>query len=185
MTDDESRAAAKQFAADWQGRGDEKQETQTFWLALLQKVYGVAEPDKFISFEKTVTVDDTKTGKSTTKFIDGYIGATRVLIEQKGAKIDLNKGEMFHDYLQAHRAEDRRALINLFRVLDQKPENRDRYLDEDLAAFPYVNGGLFADENIAQRPDQRGVAWVKGVSVFRNRRYFLPFRKIKYSQVFL
>ena len=284
MTDAESRAAAKQFAADWQGRGDEKQETQTFWLALLQKVYGVAEPDKFISFEKTVTVDDTKTGKSTTKFIDGYIGATRVLIEQKGVKIDLNKGEtqsdgsvlspyqqarryggylpanqqprwivvcnfrefrihdmnrpndtpevllladlekeysrlnflvdtgdenirkemkislqagelvgvlydallkqyaepeseetlkslnalcvrlvfclyaedagifgkrgMFHDYLQAHRAEDRRALINLFRVLDQKPENRDRYLDEDLAAFPYVNGGLFADENI-------------------------------------
>ncbi|MDY3652528.1 DNA methyltransferase [Dysosmobacter sp.] len=284
MTDAERRAAAKQFAADWKDRGDEKQETQTFWLSLLQKVYGVAEPDKFISFEKTVTVDDTKTGKSTTKFIDGYIGATRVLIEQKGAKIDLNKGEtqsdgsilspyqqarryggylpanqqprwivvcnfkefrihdmnhpndtpgvllladlekeysrlnflvdtgdenirkemeislqagelvgvlydallkqyaepeseetlkslnalcvrlvfclyaedacifgkrgMFHDYLRAHRAEDRRALINLFRVLDQKPENRDRYLDEDLAAFPYVNGGLFADENI-------------------------------------
>ena len=284
MTDAERRAAAKQFAADWKDRGDEKQETQTFWLSLLQKVYGVAEPDKFISFEKTVTVDDTKTGKSTTKFIDGYIGATRVLIEQKGAKIDLNKGEtqsdgsilspyqqarryggylpanqqprwivvcnfkefrihdmnrpndtpgvllladlekeysrlnflvdtgdenirkemeislqagelvgvlydallkqyaepeseetlkslnalcvrlvfclyaedacifgkrgMFHDYLRAHRAEDRRALINLFRVLDQKPEKRDRYLDEDLAAFPYVNGGLFADENI-------------------------------------
>lgn len=58
------------------------------------------------------------------------------------------KRGMFHDYLRAHRAEDRRALINLFRVLDQKPENRDRYLDEDLAAFPYVNGGLFADENI-------------------------------------
>ena len=29
MTDAESRAAAKKFAADWQGRGDEKQETQT------------------------------------------------------------------------------------------------------------------------------------------------------------
>lgn len=55
---------------------------------------------------------------------------------------------MFHDYLQAHRTEDRRALINLFRVLDQKPEQRDPYLDADLAAFPYVNGGLFADENI-------------------------------------
>ena len=284
MTDAERRFAAKQFAADWKDRGDEKQETQTFWLALLQKVYGVAEPDKFISFEKTVNVDDTKTGKTTTKFIDGYIGVTRVLIEQKGAKIDLNKGEtqsdgsflspyqqarrygaylpanqqprwivvcnfrefrihdmnrpndtpeilmlsdlekeyarlnflvdtgdenirkemeislqagelvgvlydallkqyadpeaeetlkslnalcvrlvfclyaedagifgkrdMFHDYLQAHRSEDRRALINLFRVLDQKPEQRDRYLDEDLAAFPYVNGGLFANEDI-------------------------------------
>lgn len=284
MTDTEHRLAAKQFAADWQGRGDEKQETQTFWLALLQKVYGVTEPDKFISFEKTVNVDNVKTGKSNTKFIDGYIGATRVLIEQKGAKIDLNKGElqsdgsllspyqqarryggylpvnqqprwivvcnfkefrihdmnhpndtpeilllsglekeyarlnflvntgdenirkemeislqagelvgvlydallkqyaepeseqtlkslnalcvrlvfclyaedsgifgkrnMFHDYLQAHRAEDRRALINLFRVLDQKEDERDRYLDDDLAAFPYVNGGLFANEDI-------------------------------------
>ena len=284
MTDAERRFAAKQFSIDWKDRGDEKQETQTFWLALLQKVYGVAEPDKYISFEKTVNVDDAKTGKTTTKFIDGYIGATRVLIEQKGAKIDLNKGEtqsdgsllspyqqarryggylpanqqprwivvcnfrefrihdmnrpndtpeilmlsdlekeyarlnflvdtgdenirkemeislqagelvgvlydallkqyadpeaeetlkslnalcvrlvfclyaedagifgkrgMFHDYLQAHRTEDRRALINLFHVLDQKPEQRDRYLDEDLSAFPYVNGGLFANEDI-------------------------------------
>ena len=55
---------------------------------------------------------------------------------------------MFHNYLERHRAEDRRALINLFHVLDQKPEQRDKYLDDDLAAFPYVNGGLFADENI-------------------------------------
>jgi hypothetical protein len=277
MTDAERRAAAKQFAADWAGRGDEKQETQTFWIALLQKVYGVPEPDKFIQFEVPVKL-------SHTSFIDGYIGATHVLIEQKGAKIDLNKGElqsdgqllkpfeqarryaghlphdqnprwivvcnfqefrihdmnrpndtpeillladlekeyhrldflvdtgnvhikkemeislkagelvgvlydallkqyadpnnpetlkslnalcvrlvfclyaedagifgkrdMFHDYLQNHRAEDRRALINLFHVLDQKPEQRDKYLEDDLAAFPYVNGGLFADEEI-------------------------------------
>ena len=54
----------------------------------------------------------------------------------------------FHDYLEQHRAEDRRALIALFQVLDQTPEERDPYLDEDLASFPYVNGGLFADENI-------------------------------------
>lgn len=54
----------------------------------------------------------------------------------------------FHDYLEQHRAEDRRALISLFQVLDQKSEERDPYLDEDLASFPYVNGGLFADENI-------------------------------------
>ncbi|MCQ2456303.1 MAG: methylase, partial [Clostridia bacterium] len=90
MTDAERRIAAKQFAADWQGRGDEKQETQTFWLALLQKVYGVTEPDKFIQFEVPVKL-------SHTSFIDGYIGATRVLIEQKGAKIDLNKGETQSD----------------------------------------------------------------------------------------
>jgi len=55
---------------------------------------------------------------------------------------------MFHDYLQRHEREARRALIDLFKVLDTKPEERDPYMDEDLAAFPYVNGGLFADENI-------------------------------------
>ena len=55
---------------------------------------------------------------------------------------------MFHDYLERHRTEDRRALINLFRVLDQDIPQRDEYMDDDLAAFPYVNGGLFADEDI-------------------------------------
>jgi hypothetical protein len=90
MIDAERRAAAKQFAADWEGRGDEKQETQTFWLALLQKVYGVTEPDKFIQFELPVKL-------SHTSFIDGYISDTHVLIEQKGAKIDLNKGEAQSD----------------------------------------------------------------------------------------
>ena len=284
MNEKEQRAAAREFAADWAGRGDEKQETQSFWLALLQKVFGVEEPEKYISFERRVEVDDTRTGRSTTKFIDGYIAQTRVLIEQKGQDIDLSKGYkqsdgsllspyqqarryggylpqpeqprwivvcnfrefqihdmnrpndepelleladlekeysrlrflidttsehikkemeislkagelvgvlydallaqyqnpddpktlkdlnalcvrlvfclyaedaaifgrplMFHDYLQAHRAEARRALIDLFRVLDQKPEQRDPYMDDDLAAFPYVNGGLFSDENI-------------------------------------
>ena len=55
---------------------------------------------------------------------------------------------MFHDYLQGHEREARRALIDLFKVLDTTLEERDPYMDEDLAAFPYVNGGLFADENI-------------------------------------
>ena len=59
------------------------------------------------------------------------------------------KHGMFHDYLRQFQSKDvRKALIELFQVLDQKPEDRDPYMDEDLAAFPYVNGGLFADENI-------------------------------------
>ena len=82
MTDSERRTAAARFAADWKGRGDEKQETQAFWLALLQKVYGVDEPEKYVSFELPVKLDHTS-------FIDGYIEATRVLIEQKGKDIDL------------------------------------------------------------------------------------------------
>ena len=285
MTDMERRTAAKQFAADWQGRGDEKQETQAFWMALLQKVFGVAEPDKYIEFEVRVKL-------SHTSFIDGLIKDTRVLIEQKGQDIDLRKGykqsdgsmltpyqqarryagylphdlnprwivvcnfkefhihdmnrpndapevvllsdlekeysrlnflvdtgdenikremeismqagelvgklydafmkqykdptnertlkslnmlcvrlvfclyaedagifgrnNMFHDYLRNRGMQNgRRALRDLFRVLDQKLEDRDPYLsddDPDLAAFPYVNGGLFSDEDIEIPP---------------------------------
>ncbi len=281
MTDMEKRAAAKAFAADWKGRGDEKQETQSFWMALLQKVFGVSEPDKYIEFEVRVKL-------SHTSFIDGLIKSTRVLIEQKGQDIDLRKGykqsdgqmltpfqqarryagylphdqnprwiivcnfkefhihdmnrpndapevvllsdlekeysrlnflvdtgdenikremeismqagelvgklydaflkqykdptndrtlkslnmlcvrlvfclyaedagifgkpHMFHDYLRSRGMQNgRRALRDLFRVLDQKVEERDPYLVDDdplLAAFPYVNGGLFSDEDI-------------------------------------
>mgnify|MGYP001057078233 CR=1 FL=1 len=276
MTDTEQRVAAAKFTEDWKSRGDEKQETQRFWIELLTKVFGV-DGSTAISFEVPVKLDHTS-------FIDGYIESTRVLIEQKGRDIDLRKGykqsdgsmltpyqqarryagylphdmnprwiivcnfqefqihdmnrpndepevlkladlekeyhrlqflvdtgsehikkemeislqagelvgvlydallkqykdpsdpetlkslnklcvrlvfclyaedagifggkSMFHDYLERHRAEDRRALINLFRVLDQDTPQRDKYLDDDLAAFPYVNGGLFADENI-------------------------------------
>ncbi len=285
MTDTQRRAAAKQFAADWQGKGYEKGHSQTFWLSLLQKVYGVEEPDKFITFEDQIMLDHTS-------FIDGFIPSTHVLIEQKSLGKELNKpikqsdgsllspfqqakryaaelpysqrprwivtcnfaefyvydmerptgdpeviklcdlekeyyrlqflvdtgdtnikkemevslqaGEivgvlydallkqykdpeaedtlkslnalcvrlvfclyaedagifgsksMFHDYLRDIPASGiRRALVELFRILDQKPEQRDKYLVDDtpaLAAFPYVNGGLFSDENIEIPP---------------------------------
>ncbi len=278
MTDLQMRTAAKQFIKDWTGHGDEKQETQRFWMVLLQKVYGVEEPDKAIEFEVRVKLDHTS-------FIDGYIKDTHVLIEQKGMDIDLKKGykqsdgsmltpfqqarryagylphnmnprwivvcnfkefhihdmnrpndtpeiikledlekeytrlqflvdkgneriqkemeislqagelvgklydallkqyntpasdaelkslnmlcvrlvfclyaedagifgshTMFHDYLKGfHPKNVRKALIDLFKVLDTKVADRDPYMDEDLAAFPYVNGGLFADEEI-------------------------------------
>ena len=282
MTDIQQKAAAKQFVKDWLGHGDEKQETQRFWIDLLQNVFGLEQATKAIEFEVRVKLDHTS-------FIDGYIKDTHVLIEQKGMDIDLKKGykqsdgslltpfqqarryagylphnmnprwivvcnfqefhihdmnrpndtpevikleeleneyhrlqflvdtgserikkemeislqagelvgklydallkqyhspaseeelkslnmlcvrlvfclyaedagifgghSMFHDYLKKKADKDigsvRRALKDLFLVLDQKPENRDPYeMDEDLAAFPYVNGGLFADENI-------------------------------------
>ena len=269
----EQKTAAKQFAAYWATRGDEKQDTQSFWLSLLRTVYGVENPAQFIQFEVPVKLDHVS-------YIDGFISETKVLIEQKSASVDLNRGYKQSDgtflrpYEQARRyagflphdqnprwivvcnfqefqiydmnrpndepetlrlanlekeyhrlqflvdtgstvvkkemevslqageivgtlydallkqykdpespetlkslnalcvrlvfclyAEDagvfgghgmfqrylqnpRRALIDLFRVLDTQPENRDPYIDEDLAAFPYVNGGLFADEDV-------------------------------------
>ena len=57
---------------------------------------------------------------------------------------------VFHDYLSKY--DDlglmRKNLIELFKVLDTKLEDRDPYLDDDLNQFPYVNGGLFSNENI-------------------------------------
>ena len=275
------RAAAKQFAEYWQGKGYEKGQSQPFWLSLLRDVYGVEHPEEFISFEDQVHLDHTS-------FIDGSIPATHVLIEQKSLDKDLDApilqssgvkltpfqqakrysaelsyserprwivtcnfaqfrvydmehpnsepaviylkdleedyyrlqflvdtenteikkeeqvsfkaGELvgilydkileqykdpsnpdslrslnmlcvrlvfclyaedagifgehgkFHDYLKhiaEHNISDvRRGLIDLFRALDTKPEDRDPYMEEELASFPYVNGGLFADENI-------------------------------------
>ena len=66
------------------------------------------------------------------------------------------KKSMFHDYMEQFDAQHaRKGLRDLFRVLNQKPEERDEFLSDDdplLAAFPYVNGGLFADDDISIPP---------------------------------
>ena len=286
MTDIERKLAARKFVKDWTGRGDEKQDTQTFWRTFLRDVFGVAKPEDIIKFEVPVKLGHTS-------FIDALMEDTRVLIEQKSLGIDLLKGSrqsdgamltafqqakrysdelafnkkprwiiacnfgefhihdmnrphdapevillseletehkrmkflvdteserikreekisvdagklvgklydalikqynepkskeeeernlrslnmlcvrlvfclyaedagvfgtsnMFHDFLKKKADHDigsvRRALKDLFLVLNQKPEDRDPYeMDAELMAFPYVNGGLFADENI-------------------------------------
>lgn len=58
---------------------------------------------------------------------------------------------MFHDYLRSFSNNPdsfRDALIKLFEILDQEESKRDPYQSEALLAFPYVNGGLFAKEDI-------------------------------------
>ena len=63
------------------------------------------------------------------------------------------KRNMFHDYLETYEVKDcRRAIIELFKILDTPVSERDEYLEEELAQFPYVNGGLFADETIEIPP---------------------------------
>lgn len=55
--------------------------------------------------------------------------------------------DIFHDYMAHYPTEDMRAaLLRLFEVLNTPAERRSRYLKADLAAFPYTNGGLFAEE---------------------------------------
>lgn len=278
MKASEQRVAAKRFAERWNGRGDEKSDTQLFWIELLQDVFGVEDISNFIVFEDRVKLEHTS-------FIDARIPSTKVLIEQKSItrsltapykqsdgslltpyqqakkyivdmklsqhprwvvtcnfkefyiydmekptgdpliikledlqdeyyllqilvedkhgmqkkemEVSLQAGElvgvlyeallnqyadkenedslkalnmlcvrlvfclyaedagifgkrrMFHDYLAQFEAKHlRKALIELFQVLDQKPEERDKYLEPELAQFPYVNGGLFKNEDI-------------------------------------
>lgn len=86
----EKRAAIRAFVEKWQGKGDEKQETQRFWMALLQDIYDVADPSQYIEFEKTVQLGHQS-------YIDGYIPSTKVLIEQKGKDINLDKGQKQSD----------------------------------------------------------------------------------------
>ena len=274
----------KSFIERWKNRGDEKSDTQKFWIDFLSEVCGVDNPTEIIEFEKRVVL-------AHKSFIDGYIPSTRVIIEQKSLDVkldnaakqsdgslmtpfeqakrysdwlpdserarwiitcnfqefriydmerpkadpeiirlenlekerrkflfmvDLNAsspkdiheeeisvkaGELarklrdslekryknpgsreaqqsltvicvrivfllyaedtelsgggrkfqkgsFHDYMLKHKDSSRTALINLFAVLSQKVEERDPYLDSDLADFPYVNGGLFDETNI-------------------------------------
>ena len=54
----------------------------------------------------------------------------------------------FEDYVRSFAVENLRdGIIKLFRALDKPNENRDKY-ETKLAPFPYVNGGLFRDEDI-------------------------------------
>ena len=105
MTQIEQTQHAKEFAEYWQDKGDEKQETQRYWIELLQNVLGIENPSRYIEFEKTVKIKHTN-------FIDAYISSTKVLIEQKGAKVDLTKpqeqsdGAMLTPYQQAKRYAD-------------------------------------------------------------------------------
>ncbi len=59
---------------------------------------------------------------------------------------------LFHDYMEENETRHlRKALIELFAILNTPEPLRDRYLKDDnprLASFPYVNGGLFSEEEI-------------------------------------
>lgn len=61
----------------------------------------------------------------------------------------LGRHGMFGDYLSRFTPDRMRtALIDLFRVLGTPNAERDPYMDDALAAFPYVGGELFADDSI-------------------------------------
>lgn len=65
------------------------------------------------------------------------------------AKIFGSSGQMFHDYIEQFDTQNiRKALKELFLILDTPEDKRDPYDTSLLSQFPYVNGGLFAKEDI-------------------------------------
>ena len=93
---------AKKFSERWKGRGRERSESQPFWLSLLRDVFGIENPENYIRFEEPVQL-------SHKSFIDGFIDATHVMIEQKSLDKDLNEpikqsdGTYLTPYQQAKR----------------------------------------------------------------------------------
>lgn len=58
-------------------------------------------------------------------------------------------GKIFQDYIEQFPASQLQAkLVDLFKVLNQPESERDPFMDEQRASFPYVNGGLFEDTTI-------------------------------------
>lgn len=83
LTLKEQKKAAKIFAKKWEGIGDEKQDSQRFWMELLQTVYGIENPSDFIRFEHRVQLENIS-------YIDAMIPATHTMIEQKSFGKDLS-----------------------------------------------------------------------------------------------
>lgn len=71
MSPQEQKKAALEFSRRWKGRGDEKQDTQTFWTDLFQSVFGVENAIRHLRFEKRVKLEDS------TRYIDVYIPDTK------------------------------------------------------------------------------------------------------------
>ena len=102
-TEKQIAASAAEFAERWKGRGNERSESQPFWIDLLTNVFGIETPSNgFITFEEHHKVD-------ASNYIDGRIPSTRVLIEQKSKNKDLREpirqsdGSLLNPFQQARR----------------------------------------------------------------------------------
>ncbi len=71
------------FIERWKDKGDEKSDTHTFWLELIQDVLHINNPGQYIEFEKRVEL-------SHISYIDAYIPSTGIIIEQKSRDINLD-----------------------------------------------------------------------------------------------
>lgn len=74
---------------------------------------------------------------------------TRIIFLLYAEDADLLQSHFaFGDFCKGDSSKLRRKLATLFETIDTPYEERDEYADDDVAAFPYVNGGLFSDQSI-------------------------------------
>ena len=85
-----TRKDAEAFARKWDGRGNENQDTQLFWIELMQNVLGLEDAVSRVEFERPVST----AASSHEGYIDVLIPSAKVLIEQKSLGIDLARGEV-------------------------------------------------------------------------------------------
>ncbi|MBQ7544248.1 MAG: class I SAM-dependent DNA methyltransferase [Synergistaceae bacterium] len=75
---------------------NEKSDTQKFWLTLIRDVFGIANPEEYVDFEKRVEMEHIK-------FIDAFIPSTGTIIEQKSPGKDLEaafvQAKNYYDWL--------------------------------------------------------------------------------------
>ena len=90
MTDAQQREAARQFYYKWHGKGREDEDARSYWIDILQNIFGIENVTDRVQFEKKVKSPEG------TKRIDVYIPETRVLIEQKSLGIALDKPQYGH-----------------------------------------------------------------------------------------
>ena len=103
MVDNSRKQQINAFIEKWKDRGDEKQDTQLFWLGFMEDVLGIQNSRDLIEFEHEVWI----TGKP--KYIDVLYLEKEILIEQKSKGVSLNQryhqsdGQMLSPYEQARR----------------------------------------------------------------------------------
>ena len=98
------------FVEKWKSRGNEQSDYQIFWNDLILDRCGIENLDSVMKFQIPVKFKDS------TAFVDAWIPATRILIEQKsrGKKLDAPKrqsdGAFLTPYEQAKRYDNARAV---------------------------------------------------------------------------
>lgn len=118
------REKAKEFAKRWKDKGSEISDADNFWYDLLESVFGIKSPFKFIDKQKDALFDiivGDKTEVTRVKHIDFYIPKSGCLIEHKSANVSLDSLVRQSD---GTRLTARQQAQRYYNSLDRKEQGR-------------------------------------------------------------